>query len=158
MLVYAMRNGQVTGLSPQNVFYKLEVQIPCWILWAQTNLEKHIFTCWIHTSKPLMWWTESGGSSKSLPSMIGMYSTQPLLQSLPSNQQLQLVAYIISNIPICPAARRSCHSHHHGLSRRDAFFGNKKVWWCIQGISFMQLCILHFLLLFLLWTQRSVGS
>lgn len=40
------------------------------------------------------------------------------------------------------------------LARRF-FFSNKNVWWCIPGIYFMQLCILHLVLLFLLWTRRG---
>ena len=123
-----MRIGQVTDLSPQNFFHKLEVQISCWILWAQTNLE-HIFTSWIHTSKPT-WWTEPG-SSKSLP-RLGC--TQPA-SPISSNQALQVahITSITSSIPICPEARQSCHSHHHGLSRRDVFLAKRK-----RGDAFLE--------------------
>lgn len=44
-----------------------------------------------------------------------------------SNQALQVahITSITSSIPICPEARQSCHSHHHGLSRRDVFLAKR---------------------------------
>lgn len=140
-----MNIGQVKDLSPQNLFHKLEVQISCWI-WAQTNPE-HIFTSWIQANL-------CGERNQVAPNRSPDWDVHSRFSNL-FQPRATSSSYMLLSPLVTLVSQSVLKQDSHAtpitmvLVGATLFFSNKNVWWCIPGIYFMQLCILHLVLLFL---------